>query len=138
MATEQVTLADGSVYTGTLKNGVPEGTGELKYPNGNRYSGEFRAGKFEGTGEFHWSDGQRFEGSYENGVRKKGRFVRAPDQVFAGEFDQYGQLHGQVVYTHANVAKQLVYDHGDPLGLPRKDESSSSSSDPTEQNLQDW
>jgi len=35
-------------YTGTMKNGAPEGKGTMKYANGDSYEGEWKDGKKNG------------------------------------------------------------------------------------------
>lgn len=80
---------DGTQYTGTLKNGIPDGrgyfqdrdgtqyegdvrmgertgNGEALYANGDDYKGEFRNGKREGTGVMVWVLGGRYEGIWKN------------------------------------------------------------------------
>jgi hypothetical protein len=42
---------DGSVYTGTLSNGVPDGHGHLRTPGGTHFEGDVRMGKVEGMAE---------------------------------------------------------------------------------------
>ena len=37
-------------YTGTIKNGAPEGNGIMKFANGDIYDGEWKEGKKNGFG----------------------------------------------------------------------------------------
>ena len=37
-------------YSGTMKDGLPEGKGLMKYANGDTYDGEFKEGKKNGFG----------------------------------------------------------------------------------------
>jgi hypothetical protein len=54
-------------YTGTLKNGVPEGNGIMKYANGDTYDGEWKDGKKNGYGtKVNAIDGSKYEGEYSN------------------------------------------------------------------------
>lgn len=67
-------LDDNRRYTGTLLNGLPEGSGELVYVNsGDAYTGNFGNGVFNGTGKYVFSNGITFEGVFEEGVAKEGK-----------------------------------------------------------------
>ena len=63
------TLADGSIYTGTLKKRRPHGNGRILYKNGNKYTGEFSKGQCHGKGVFEAKNGEKYEGSYYEGKR---------------------------------------------------------------------
>ena len=45
MSVYELTLVEGGVYIGKLKNGKPHGKGILKYHDGSKYVGEFEDGK---------------------------------------------------------------------------------------------
>lgn len=49
---ETLTMSDGSVYTGEVKDGLPNGHGKCTRPNGTVYEGEFKDGKFTGQSQF--------------------------------------------------------------------------------------
>lgn len=55
---------DGSRYTGTLKNGLPNGLGTCVWPNGSQYDGEWRNGLMHGFGTYVWPTGQRYDGEW--------------------------------------------------------------------------
>ena len=42
-----------AVYTGTLKEGLPHGTGTFRFKNGDTYLGEVLAGKMHGKGTLY-------------------------------------------------------------------------------------
>ncbi|KAG5190083.1 hypothetical protein JKP88DRAFT_299697 [Tribonema minus] len=79
------TLADGSIYEGTITDGRREGEGVLKYPDGVRYVGEFKANHFHGYGHMTYGP------SLENGVEVVGRSY---DGYWQG-----GLMHGEGSYV---------------------------------------
>ena len=62
-----VTFEDGSMYTGQLKKGEPNGQGTLIYADTSTYTGEFKNGKPQGTGRFEDADGTVFDGQFDDG-----------------------------------------------------------------------
>jgi hypothetical protein len=65
----KLTLPDGTVYTGTLRDGVPDGHGYFLYPNGNQYEGDVRMGRRNGSGEMAYAKGDDYKGEWKNGKR---------------------------------------------------------------------
>ena len=65
--TGTVTFEDGSIYTGQLKKGEPNGQGTLIYSDTSTYTGEFKNGKPQGTGRFEDADGTVFDGQFDDG-----------------------------------------------------------------------
>jgi 1-phosphatidylinositol-4-phosphate 5-kinase len=59
---------DGSLYTGTVRGGLPDGLGSCTWPDGNAYDGEWRAGCMHGFGTFTWATGERYDGEWKVGV----------------------------------------------------------------------
>ena len=57
-----VELEQGEQFTGTLKDGLPEGKGEIVYPNGDTYTGYFREGRKMGQGKYGFANGDSFNG----------------------------------------------------------------------------
>lgn len=51
-------------YTGPVKNGYLEGTGEIEFLDGSRLRGNFRNGKMEGDGAITFANGDKFSGIY--------------------------------------------------------------------------
>ena len=49
MSVYELTLVEGGVYVGKLKNGQLHGKGILKYHDGSKYVGEFEDGKYKGV-----------------------------------------------------------------------------------------
>ena len=56
----------GRVYNGSIKDGIPDGVGIMKYPNGLTYIGEFVEGKRNGLGKLSSSNGFSYEGMWLN------------------------------------------------------------------------
>lgn len=65
--TGTLNFEDGSVYTGQLKKGVPNGQGTLIYSDTSTYTGQFKDGKPHGTGRFEDADGTVFDGQFDDG-----------------------------------------------------------------------
>jgi hypothetical protein len=85
--TGTVTFEDGSIYTGQLKKGEPNGQGTLIYADTSTYTGEFKNGKPQGTGRFEDADGTVFDGQFDDGdfiqpeVKKDAVQKSSPAQV---------------------------------------------------------
>ncbi|MCF8070735.1 MAG: PEGA domain-containing protein [Desulfobacterales bacterium] len=47
---------------------IPDGTGEMTFPDGRKYTGAFRNGKLEGMGKMVFPDGKVQEGTWSNDV----------------------------------------------------------------------
>jgi len=60
-------LADGRVYEGNYKNGVPNGYGKMTWSDGDVYEGNWKNNYQDGYGKMTWSDGDVYEGNWENG-----------------------------------------------------------------------
>lgn len=58
----------GDRYTGTFKNGYPEGNGEVVYLNGERYEGAMARGSFNGFGAFYPTTGVPIRGYWKDGA----------------------------------------------------------------------
>lgn len=60
---------NGVEYTGSWRNGLPEGDGSLKLPGGSMFLGEFQQGLPNGTGVLQKSDGSFYQGEWRQGQR---------------------------------------------------------------------
>ena len=78
------TLEDGSKFSGTLINGLPEGQGRIRYFEGSLYTGELRQGVFSGRGRFRYPDGRCYSGEFSNGLFDGIGVQSAPDGRFWG------------------------------------------------------
>ena len=57
----------GGVYSGTLDENVPHGTGRLLRPDGTRYEGEWAEGKPHGVGSIFYASGASYQGEFLSG-----------------------------------------------------------------------
>jgi hypothetical protein len=60
---------DGISYDGAWRDGRPNGEGQLQLPSGEIYRGQFRSGCADGRGEFIDTTNERFEGQFRGGKR---------------------------------------------------------------------
>jgi hypothetical protein len=71
-------------YTGPVKNGELEGTGEMEYLNGAKFRGNFRSGKTEGAGTVFFTNGDRFVGEYSNNLPVRGTLYYTDGSKYEG------------------------------------------------------
>jgi hypothetical protein len=86
--TGTITFEDGSVYTGQLKKGVPNGQGTLIYSDTSTYTGQFKDGKPHGTGRFEDADGTVFDGQFDDGDFLQPEAQGEPDATQEGKQQQ--------------------------------------------------
>jgi hypothetical protein len=72
-----ISFVDGSVFTGEIVDGVPNGHGIIKYANNDVYDGELRGGRREGVGRCIFANGEEYNGDWINDEMHKGRLVLA-------------------------------------------------------------
>lgn len=85
---ETITLSDGSVYTGTIKDNKPDGHGTLTYKNGDIYVGQFVNGKKNGLGKWLESGGDIYDGEWKDDRRNgKGIYTTADGTTLEGSFE---------------------------------------------------
>ena len=93
---------DGSVYTGQLKKGVPNGQGTLIYSDTSTYTGQFKDGLPHGTGRFEDVDGTVFDGQFD-----EGDFIQPEQQGEANAPQERKQQQGrQPKYQQDNAGVQ--------------------------------
>lgn len=69
-------LPDGSIYTGTMVEGLPDGQGVKRFSGGGKYEGAFRKGFRQGTGTMIWPNGDRYCGHWLSDMRSgRGEFT---------------------------------------------------------------
>jgi hypothetical protein len=104
------------IYTGALRDGVPDGKGVYQYTNGDRYEGEFLAGRFEGHGIYRYPDGNYFEGDFTAGrAAGRGTLRLTTGEHYATDFLNRGTLSGMedstaVVLLNVCVTAGGLYD----------------------------
>ena len=64
------TIGDDKVqakYNVAIKNGEPEGIGNLTSPDGDKYDGVWKDGKKHGQGNYTFSSGANYDGKWKDG-----------------------------------------------------------------------
>ncbi|XP_037552375.1 alsin [Nematolebias whitei] len=90
---------DGRIYTGSFKNGLEDGFGELVAPNktlnkNDLYQGYWKEGKMHGLGSYRYASGEVYDGSFQDGVRhghgmlRSGKHNTSSPSVFIGQWLQ--------------------------------------------------
>ncbi|XP_039613756.1 alsin [Polypterus senegalus] len=90
---------DGRVYSGTFKNGLEDGFGDLIVPNktlikDDHYRGQWRDGKMHGYGIYKYSTGEVYEGSFQenmrhgHGILRSGKLTSSSPSMFIGQWVQ--------------------------------------------------
>jgi len=69
----------GGTYTGSLKNGLPDGQGTWSEPEGKSYVGEFVEGKITGRGTMVFPGGEQYKGDFVNGKAHGYGIMTHPD-----------------------------------------------------------
>jgi hypothetical protein len=95
----------GATYTGTVRDGKPEGTGTWLRQNGSSYTGEFKDGLPAGRGTLRSERGDIYDGNFRNGFA----FGRANMNFAAGKMKSYN---GDVANATPEGKGVLVTDDG--------------------------
>ncbi len=66
---EETVYIDDGVYTGEVRDGVPNGCGKQIWKNGDIYQGVFQNNEFHGWGTYTWRDGERYEGEWKQSMK---------------------------------------------------------------------
>ena len=95
------TIGDDKVqakYNGAIKNGKPEGIGNLTSPDGDKYRGLWKKGEKHGQGTYTFSSGANYEGKWKDGKKHgQGTFSWSNGNKYVGEWNA-GVIHGQGTY----------------------------------------
>ncbi|MFV8784034.1 C13 family peptidase [Microbulbifer sp. SA54] len=124
IADSNVTLPDGSTYTGEMEKGLFEGIGTLHWPDGRHYEGSFHRGMMSGKGRLAFADGCTYEGAFARGeLHGFGRY-QCDDTYWEGQFEQgdlnrgtifwqeFGTYEGEIQDLVAQGQGQLTYADG--------------------------
>ena len=102
----KLTMASGSVYVGEVRNGMPEGKGEMNYTQGGKYVGIWSKGKRHGQGKMTWVTGNWYEGEWRDdqmsgmGVIKNFAYEDGMKIDYKGDFLN-GKFHGNgIAYVY--------------------------------------
>ena len=88
-------------YMGTVKNGLPNGQGQLCYSHGGKYIGSWKDGKRNGLGTYTYSDGRVSTGNYKNGKKNGNVKIECPNgDIYEGDFIN-GSPSGRFISTNA-------------------------------------
>jgi hypothetical protein len=103
----RLSLSDGSLYTGCIKDGKMHGFGKLAWLTGTIYEGEWINNKIHGSGTFKKADGSVYVGSWEDGMKNgTGILTWTNGDAYEGEYMR-DKKHGNGVYKYADGS---VYD----------------------------
>jgi hypothetical protein len=107
---------DGSVYTGTLSNGIPDGHGHFLQHDGTQYEGDVRMGKVEGMAEALYANGNEYTGQFRNGKRDGTGTLTWPTggRYEGGWKDNKPDGPGKIVYAGTAGREVAVQDGHDP------------------------
>ena len=111
----------GTVYTGTLRNGVPDGHGYYVYPDGGQYEGELRMGRRNGIGEMIYPSGTDYKGQWKDG---KPDGTGTVTYMLGGRYEggwKDGKPSGQGKLVYAGIPERAVavVDGQDPARPPK-------------------
>ncbi len=102
----ELTLPNGAVYQGTVKDGKPDGMGYMRFKNGTQYEGEFKGGAMQGSGILVTSFGDRYEGQFDHGrFDGSGKMVYRLGGSYEGQWKK-GAFHGKGVLTYAGAGRK--------------------------------
>ena len=101
---------NGSIYKGSIIDGLANGEGELVSPQGDKYNGLFLDGKFSGKGIIQFKN-YSYEGDFKVGLYSgKGKETQTNSYeklIFEGSFKD-GLRHGDAIVTFTNGIKVTV------------------------------
>jgi hypothetical protein len=96
----EIAWSDGGHYTGTVRDGKPDGSGVLVDAKANRFDGAWKDGALNGRGAVTWSNGDRYEGDWVAGKAEgHGVQVWADGARYDGAWHN-DQPNGQGTLTH--------------------------------------
>lgn len=78
----------GGVYDGSVRNGVPDGSGSFRFEDGRRYEGGFAAGRLSGSGRMAYPDGRVVTGQYSADAEEAVSLAYPDGRVFEGRVVQ--------------------------------------------------
>ncbi|CAN7722256.1 hypothetical protein LJR289_006004 [Pseudoduganella sp. LjRoot289] len=100
----------GTLYTGPVSSGKPEGTGKMALPNGSYYEGPFVQGLPHGRGKLASDSGLTYLGEFERG------FARGQGEVSYPAGNETVSYKGQVEYMQPSGKGELVTQAGRYVG----------------------
>ncbi len=103
--------ADGSVYTGNIRAGAPDGRGRYQRASGDVYTGTFADGRMNGPMRIEFADGAVYVGATANNqMEGEGKFTWADGSVAVGRFERGLQISGRVEHSDTHDVFEGVFD----------------------------
>lgn len=104
--------ANGDVYQGPWKQGVPDGFGRYVWRNGNEYLGNWRNGTMSGKGVLTCAGGDTFDGQWLDGLAHgHGTYTWKSGDKYVGQWSR-GLKDGKGVFYPAGSRPQDVFRNG--------------------------
>lgn len=111
ISSSPIKLANGKIYQGEHRNGIPHGLGEMKFADGSQYQGAWENGMRHGSGNMKFANDDQFVGYWMRDKRHgKGRLIcqnggyyngiwnndypLIDNMYYYGSFNKNGQAHG--------------------------------------------
>lgn len=96
-----MTLTNGTTYSGDIKEGELTGQAQIVYSNGDTYSGKVVKGQKSGQGTYNWTGGASYDGSWSGDqMNGTGTYFYSSEETgykLAGKFES-GKPSGQCEY----------------------------------------
>lgn len=128
-----LTLSNGRIYVGQVRDGKPNGQGVMTYPDGQKYVGEFLDGLRHGQAIVTFADGRKFVGEYRDDKRNgQGILSSLNGEKYVGEYRD-GEKNGQGTAYLANgdIQSSGLWANGkfagDPAAIPSPNAASGES-----------
>jgi hypothetical protein len=106
------TFGDGKVlpkYKGEIKNGKPEGFGNLTSSDGEKYVGEWKDGKKYGQGTYIYHHGFKYVGEWkDNKKHGLGTYTLTDGNRFEGEWKDGNQWNLTILDKNGNIIGKWV------------------------------
>lgn len=100
-------------YTGPIKKGDLEGTGEIEFLDGSKLRGNFIKGKMEGEGAITFANGDKFTGIYANDKPVKGTLYYYNGSKYEGSMsirEEKNKITGKPVQVYIRQGKGTMTD----------------------------
>ena len=138
----KITLQNGIVYEGNVKNGKANGNGKITLPDGSFYEGEFKNDEIDGQGRLIGTSGSFFEGVFRGSfsgsafsiaiMKGKGKLIFPNGNVYEGEFENdIMNGRGKMTTADGSVAYDGLWENGNPVGSSSTYNSQQTNSQPS-------
>lgn len=116
----EIRYDDGTVYSGTVVNGMAQGRGTYTGRDGFTYVGDFVAGKRTGQGKLKLPNGDEYEGDFvDDRMHGKGVYRKKSGDIYSGDIAD-NLFHGQGSWQFADgsryrgsVSKNIMTGQGE-------------------------